>query len=267
VEEEDDEPIEERELEVPQLLPVPTEFRIANRRTPIRIEKGGNCLIRLETNAENSYLDNDPDKLRFENETGITRHKSRSKLRNGKISVYLHCPKTTRVGQRDLITFELELPDKTCLRAQRDVACIEPFERKKTKGQTNIPEPKLQAVRKTDDLWKTLEYDEKSIGEIRLDNTNEENSMIIVSLENKNLAGTLASRSLEAPVAAGVEDRYAAGMGYYLLLEEVDRRTHTKTSDSKRSTGQLDDSEKQPGYSRSLDMVSETIAFLSMPPD
>ena len=226
-------------------------------------------MVRLETDAEDSYLENDPDRLRFENETGITREKSRSKLRRGKISVYLHCPKTTRVGQRDLVTFELELPDKTSLKAQREVFCVEPYERKKTKGETNIPEPKIWTVRKGEDLWNKLGYDEKSIGEIRFDKKNDQDSMIVISLENVHLQSTIATKILDPPIITGVEDKYSAGMAYYMLLLEVQRITNKpKTTESKSNNEQdTEITEKHSGFSNTLDIVSQTVALLAMPSD
>ncbi len=269
-EEEGDEPIREGELEAPTLLEVPTILHIANKRDPIRVEKGGNCLIRLEINAVDAYLEAEPQKLRFENETNIARHKSRSKLRKGKLSVYIHCPRTARVGQRDRVTFQLELPNKAFLTDSRDVAVIEPIVRIKKPKEVNLPEPRITAVRKDDEMWNKLQYDEKSVGQIYIDENNEENSMIVVSLEKDHLKTALAGKSLEAPIAAGVEDRYGAGMAYYLLLDEVERRKNLgKSSEQKKSGTKVDQdtTEKHNGYSRTLDMVAETVAFLSMPPD
>lgn len=251
-EDESEEEIREEELVVPELKPVPTFLRIANKRDPIRVEKGGNCLIRLETDANDPYLEGD-NKHRFRclHQGGFTQEKGSSKLRNGKISYYVSCNSSTRVGTKGTIAFELDLPDKSCLRVQRPITCVAPIQRKTTKGESKLREPRIECVRKGDDLWNKLEYDETNVGEVRIAGAD---SMIVVSLGNKHLTDAMTARSLQDNVVSSVEDKYSAGIAYYLLLREINRRRN------KQGTA-----ETQEPESGELDRLAQTAALLSLP--
>ena len=102
------------------MLEIPTFLKIANKKDPIPIEKGGSVLIRLETDVNDAYLDNEfSSRLKFSTNKNQIKEKSHSKLRNGKISYYLFCPMSVRITSKDKITFSLELPDGHTLTVER----------------------------------------------------------------------------------------------------------------------------------------------------
>jgi len=252
-EESTDEEIQEQELEIPELKPIPTYLRIANLKNPILIEKGGSALIRLETDAEDNYLEGERvDRFRCVHQSNMTWEKSRSKLRNGKLSYYVYCPTSARVGKKEMLTFELELLDKSSLKVEREITIMKPFKRKKITDKTKILEPKIVAVsRKDEDLWNKLGYNEKSVGEIRLAG---KDSAIFLSIENRHLQNVLKKHTLKETVVEETKEKYVAAISYYLILREVEKM---KIENSNK----YDDSPS----SLELQRLAQTISLLVLP--
>ena len=252
-----EEEIKDEELEIPDLKPIPTYLKITNIRDPIPIEKGGFALIRLETDAEDSYLDNGfEEKFRCIHQSNISKQKSCSKLRDGKISYYVHCPSTTRIGTKERLHFELDLPDKSHLWAERDVICRTPIKRRKVKKETKLPEPNIKAITKEDELWNKRGYNEKGVGEIYLDSSGGKDSAIIVSLENIHLQNTLKKHKIKESLIEDIKDRYVAAIAYYLLLREIDRR--------KRGAEECKSELEEPD-SNELQRLALTVSLLALP--
>lgn len=202
--------ITERELETPILQEIPSFLRIANKKDPIPIEKGGSVLIRLETDATDPYLENENfSRLKFNSNKNLIKEKSHSKLRNGKLSFYLFCPTSVRVTTKDKIKFELQLPDESTLAVEREIVCIEPHPKKKIKETIRLPTPNILPLSKKDDLWNSNGYDEFSVGEIWL---KENNSAILVSIENIHLVNAL--KKIDEPMIESTKARYVAAIAY-----------------------------------------------------
>ena len=257
-EKEEEDEIRENELEVPELKEIPTYLRITNASDPIPVEKGGNALIRLETDAVDTFL-KEPwsEKLRIFHHSGITREKSSSGLRCGKISYRIYCPSSVRVGTREMISFDLDLPDGSSLHTDGEVKCIKPKKRKKKKVKRKLPEPRIEPVSKTDDLWNLLDFDENSVGKIYL----EANPAIYISLDNRHLKAALSDKRLsDETVVDSVKDRYVAAVAYHLLLMHVDRiiGKHTTREDSEISE-EREEKEKE--------RLAKTASMLALPID
>lgn len=259
VNDEEDE-IRESELEVPDLKDTPTYFSITNASNPIPVEKGGYALVRLETDAEDSYLEGENSK-RFNvfHQSGTTREKSRSMLRLGKVSYRLHCPNRVRVGTKEMISFALDLPDGSSLEVSREVECIKSKKRQKKRGTRKLPEPRIVPVSKNEDLdlWELLDFDDNSVGTIYL----ESNPAIYISLDNQHLVSALSVRRLsDEAIVDSVKDRYVAAVAYHLLLMYVDK---AKKSDSEAGDyGWSDESEeKEKGR------LARTASMLALPPE
>ncbi len=251
----DEDEIQDIELELPKLLDNPTYLRITNRREPIPVEKGRNALIRLETNAIDSYLDGENiKKLHITHSKDLTKEKSISKLRQGKISYHIYCPHSVRIGQRELIKFILDIPMGQPLVIEREVICVEPIKRKKVMGEDTIPEAHIQAIRKGEELWASLGYTESSVGEIHL--TGGKDSSIIVSLDNCHFKSILKNSNIKDEGVKIIEDRYAASISLYLLLREVDKKKGKIPKD-------FDETPESPEMQR----LAQTVAQLALPGD
>ena len=252
--------IREEELLIPELLPIPTYLKITNAKDPIPIEKGGNSLIRLETNAQDGYCEDDWDNcFRMIHEKGMTQRRSCSGLRNGKISYHIRCPSSVRVGTSEEIIFELDLPDGGQLAVIGRVICIPPYERKKQEKKIQLPEPKIYKISEEENAyqWAQFGWDHKSVGKVMMGSS--EDAGIFVSLDNRHLKKILQMKKIKPENLKMVEDRYVAGIAYYLLLRKVHELNH-----------KLDLSDDPNGSNDGcleLDRVAETISVLSIPPD
>jgi len=253
--------IEERELEIPILKDIPTFLLIANKKDPIPIEKGGSALVRLETDAVDTYWEGQLDShFRAIHTTGATIRKSCSELRNGKISYYVHCPETIRVGTKELLRFELDLPGGSLLRAERPVICVAPYDREREPTKLKLPEPKITAVSRLGQptVWASFSWDDDSVGRVVLGKADE--SGIFVSLDNRNLQKALQSKRLREDSVRAVEERYLAGVAFYLLLKKVDEM---KGNERELNAGSDESADGSPELRR----LAETIAALALPPE
>ena len=250
-EEEIEDQIKDEELESPDLMPEPTFLKIANAKDPIPIEKGGSALVRLETDAEDSYLEEgNEERFRCIHQSNQTTPKSLSQLRGGKISYYVHCPRSIWVGTKETLRFELDRANKPALVVEREITCRKPFKRKKRKRETKLQEPSIKFISKKDSLWNQLSYDNNSVGQIYLAG---KDSAIIVSMENIHLQKALRTRRLKESLIETVKDRYGAAIAYYLLLQEVDKKKKVKEA--------IDESNDSPELQR----LAKTISLLALP--
>ncbi len=248
------------ELEIPELKEIPAFLIIANKKDPIPIEKGGTTLIRLETNVVDSYLDNDNfSRLTFSTNKNFLKEKSHSKLRNGKLSFYLFCPTTTRIGTKDRVKFELEVTNNTPLTVERNVICVEPQKRKKIKHDVKLPEPNIIPINHLDPRWKKRNYDENSVGEIFL---SDKESAILVSTENAHLEGVL--KKIDETMIDVSKDRYVAAIAYYLLLQEVDKR-RKNTGNTTENTEEKNSIDVDPKSTPELQRIAKTVSVLILP--
>ena len=250
--------IREEELLIPELKAIPTYLKITNAKDPIPIEKGGNALIRLETDAVDSYFENEwEDRFRCIHEKGNTKKRSCSNLMNGKISYFVYCPSTMRVGSTEEIRFELDLPDGGNLSVGRSVKCITPYKRKKEPKKIQIHEPKIVQIsqKKHPDIWAQWGWEELSVGRVIIDSP--ESAGIYVNIDNIHLTKQLDDKKKTTEFLRLVKDRYVAGVAYYLLLRTA-YEIHNKTSIDQ------DPDEPMDGTSE-LDRIAHTIAVLSVP--
>ncbi len=256
---EDKDEVREEELDTPELRATPTFLRIANAKDPIPIEKGGNALVRLETDAVDSYYERDWDiRFRAIHGKGLTVRRACSTLRNGKISYHVHCPQHVRVGSTDEIRFELDLPDGPVLTTSRALECVPPYDRKREPGKQKLPEPRIYTVTRDQEpqLWAEFGWDEKSVGRVYIKPG--EDSGIYVSLDNEHITKALGKKTLDQDVARAVQDRYVAGVAYYVLLKEVQARTGKVARNAETDDDRVDSSFE-------LQRLAETIAALSLP--
>jgi len=257
-EEEEKDEIRQDEMEVPQLREIPTYLRITNKRNPIPIEKGGNALVRLETDAIDSYCDGEWS-LRFrcvhKNQTMSRR--SCSKIRNGKISCYVHCPSGLAIGTEEALHFELDSGDGGVLAADCKLMCIAPHERRKEEGKRKLPEPRIVPIWKEEfpEIWGNFVWSDESVGRVLIGGPEEPG--IYVSMDNRHLKRALHSRKLESEIMKAVEDRYVAGVSYYLLLREADRR-------KKQNGASGEDTEVQDD-SPELARLAQTVSVMALP--
>ena len=257
-EEETKDDIRDEELEIPILKELPTYLRIANSKNPIPIEKGGNALIRLETDAFDSYFEGELEKhFKIYHKSGIFNRRSCSGLRNGKISYYIHCLSSIRVGSKEEIRFELDLPDGKMLSVERTIICIAPHIRVKEPGKQKLPEPKIIPVSNemNPGLWAQFGWSEKSVGKVIMDKKDE--SGIYISLDNEFLIRAKNNKKFNQEIIRSIEERYVAGIAYYLLLKKADELNH-KTKSEDKGNGLEDES-------RELERLAQTIAALSLP--
>lgn len=257
-EEDEEDGIRDSELMAPDLKEIPTFLKITNACDPIPVEKGGHALIRLEIDAVDTYLDEPrSDRFRAHHHSGITRERSCSGLRNGKLSYRIFCPSHTRVGTKERVSFELDTGNGSKLETERLVKCIKRKKRKTTKGKKKYPEPKIEAVSKKDDpeVWIRLGFDETSVGRVFLGS----NPAIYVSFDNSHLKGALTGKKLGSEkVVESVKDRYAAAIAYHLLLMYVDRQTE-KARSREKDTYTEDQEEKEK------DRLAQTASMLALP--
>jgi len=255
-----DDDITPEELKIPDLKEIPSFFIIANKKDPILVEKGGTTLIRLETDAVDSYLENENfSRLEFSTNKKLFKEKSHSKLRNGKLSFNIYCPTTTRIGTKDRIKFELEAGTNTPLIVERDVICIKPQKRKKIKHDVKIPEPNIIPINHLDPRWKKRNYDENSVGEIFI---SDKESAILVSTENVQLEVVL--KKIDEKMIDVSKDRYVAAIAYYLLLQEVDKRRKTPV-DNIEKTKERNSIDADPKSSPELQRIAKIVSVLILP--
>lgn len=249
--------IREEELQEVALLKVPTYLRITNAKDPVPVEKGGNALIRIETDAIDSYLDSgEESRLRIVHVKNVVTKRSISRLRDGRISYYVHFPSTTRVGHQDTVRVELDRVGTSTLVAERAVECVHPFNRKQEPARNKFPEPKIYPIsrEKNPETWAQFSWSEDSVGRLLLGKTDEPG--IYVSLDNRNLVKALKSRAHDPEMVKSIEERYISGIAYYLLLRKVHEIKGKGVSPAPDS--ESDDSPE-------LVRVAQTVATLSLP--
>jgi hypothetical protein len=254
--EETEEEIAPEELVVPELKAIPTFLRVANRRDPIPVEKGGAALVRLETDANDDYYASAwDDHFRVVHLSNLTVRKSVSALRSGKISYYLHCPSITRVGSRETIRFELDLPDSGKLSVDRDVVCVKPVDRTKIKGERKYPQPNIVPLTQHENpaLWQELSWSPQSVGRVYLGKTSEPG--IYVNMENSHLKGTARLHGGDKELLKAIEDRYVSGVAYYLVLRKA-AELRKQLAEEAAASGD---------NSMELDLVARTLAAVSIP--
>ena len=255
------EEIPEEELTVPALKETPTYLRIANKKDPIPVEKGGSALVRLETDAVDTFWGDQWDAhFRAIHTTGATTRKSCSRLRNGKLSYYIQCPASVRVGTREMLRFELDLPVGSPLMVEREAVCVPPFDREKEPAKLRLPEPKIKAVSRqgNPEIWASFSWDDDSVGRVVLGKG--EDAGIFVSLDNRSLRKALQSKRLREDLGRTVEERYLAGVAFYLLLKKVDEM---RNGPSEEDQGR----EESADGSKELRRLAETVAALALPPE
>lgn len=258
-EHEPDDGIRPEELEVPVLRETPTYLRIANRRIPIPIEQGGNALVRLETDAVDAYCEDAWDStFRCLHRNQAMMRRSCSRIRNGKISYYVHCPSMFTVGRTEELHFELDLPGGGVLTTDCTLRCVQPYERKKDEGKRKLPEPNIQTISKEEDpeIWGAFGWNEESVGRVIIGGV--EKPGIYVSLDNRHLRSALKSKRLDDDTATSVQDRYTAGVAYYLLLREADRMNRKKDD---RREEEVDTQDDSPELAR----LAQTVSAMSLP--
>lgn len=246
------------ELLIPELKAKPTYLKVKNFRDPIPVEKGGNALIRLETDAEDSYYEEEWDMhFRTIHKGGLTWKHSQSRLRNGKISYHIYCPETVRIGSIEEIRFELDLPEGEPLVAERKIMCVQPFEREKVPSSEAFRDPNIVEVSKDDEtieLWGEFGWDEKSVGKVIIGDSD---PGIYVSVENIEFKKTEKKYPME--FSEEIRNRYVAGVAYYLLLRKMDELKSPNNSDSNFEN--IVDEDSCPELQR----LAKVIAALSMP--
>ncbi|MCK4442915.1 MAG: hypothetical protein KAW09_00115, partial [Thermoplasmata archaeon] len=252
--------IRESELDAPDLKEEPSYIKITNASDPIPVEKEGNALIRLEMDAVDSFLeDSTTERLQIFHHSGITKEKSRSGLRCGKISYRIYCPSSVRVGSKELISFEVDLPGGSTLRTERTVKCVKKKKRKTRKAKKKLPEPLIEPVSKSDDpeLWNELDFDLDSVGRVYT----ESNPAIYVSLDNKHLKAALSNKRLSnETIVDTVKDRFVAAVAYHLLLMHVDIMTGQATGEE---TGEVSEERDE----REKERLAKTASMLALPVD
>ena len=85
-----------------------------------------------------------------------------------------------------------------------------------------------------------------------------EDSGIYVSLDNEHIVKALGKKNLDEVVALAVQERYTAGVAYYLLLKEVHSR-----ADKISVTAEAE--EEKTDSSFELQRLAETVAALALP--
>lgn len=254
--EEPEEEVRSEELLVPDLKPVPTFLSIANERDPIPIEKGGFALIRLETDANDDYFaDEWAGHFRAIHSANMTSFRSESGLRNGKISYHLSCPESVRVGSRESVRFELDLPEAGVLTVERDVVCVKPVDRKHEESQRKLPQPNIVPITEEDQptVWKDLSWTQDSVGRVYLGHTTSPG--IYVSLDNAHLKAATKGHTRDPELLKSIEDRYLAGVAYYLVLRKAEE---IRKKVAEEANGQGD-------HSPELDRVARTLAAIAVP--
>lgn len=256
--EESEEEIGPEELVTPALHPVPSFLRVANRKDPIPVEKGGSSLIRLETDAEDAYWEDTwAEHFRAIHLGNVTNRKSLSALRSGKISYHFHCPSTVRVGTRETIRFEIDLPDSGKLSVDRDVICVKPVDRTKVKGETRYPQPKIVPISEHEQpvIWKELSWTAQSVGRVYLGKTSE--SGIYVNMDNSHLKLATRFHGGDKDLLAAIQDRYISGVAYYLVLRKAEEiRGRIKEEPAASGDNALE-----------LDLMARALAAVSVPFD
>ena len=197
-------------------------------------------------------------RFRAIHEKGITVRRACSTLRNGKISYHVHCPQSVRVGSTDELRFELDLPEGQVLATSRALVCVQPYDRKREPGKQKLPEPKIYTVTRDQQpqLWAEFGWDEKSVGRVYIKPG--EDSGIYVSLDNEHIVKALGKKTLDEDSARTVQDRYVAGVAYYLLLKEVHARTGKTPANGETEEDKVDSSFE-------LQRLAETVTALSLP--
>lgn len=252
----DEDDVRPEELETLDLKEVPTFLTITNARNPIMIEKGGNAQVRLEADARDQYFaESWENHFRCIHSKGLTIRKSVSNLRNGKVSYFVSCPSTVRVSSQESLRFELDRPGMAPLIVERAIVCVPPSQRQKEKSRKPLPEPNIVPVSESEqpELWSQLSWSDKSVGRVMT----AEDPGIYVSVDNKHLKRVLEGRKLDADLKRSVEERYVAGIAYFLLLQLADRTSNGAGADEDSGA---DDSDE-------LDRLARTVAVMAVPPE
>jgi hypothetical protein len=255
-EEVSEEEIREDELVPPEFHEVPTFLKITNFKDPIPVEKGGSALVRLETDAMDGYFSDDWDThFRGSHSADLTKRKSSSGLRSGKISYHIHCPQTVRVGSKERLRFELDVPNGLPLSAEREVICVHPFERKTESAKQKLPEPNIKPISEKENpaIWQQWGWNEESVGRIFIGKPDE--SGIFVSVDNLHLKAVLRKKGVETEIAEAIKNRYLAGVAYYLLVKKA-----------QEMKGVIQKTVDEPGDSSpELDRLARTLAAVAIP--
>lgn len=192
----------------------PTFIRIANVESPISIRKDRHAVIRLESDAPDSYLSRHIHaKLSIASHpSGIVLLENKSDFRGGRARLALRPEEKAKPGQDGTLTVFLFTPDEKTFsdvaKFRIEAAKTHPSEGDRTRKEVKVPEP--VPVNQPD--WHIYGWDESSVSEVREDH---EGGKIFVNMDNRHLTRLLRSGGYQETGLARMRNNFLLYVAFY----------------------------------------------------
>jgi hypothetical protein len=192
----------------------PTFVRIANVKVPIPVRLDRHALIRLESDAADSYLTSHIHaKLTMVCQPeGLLAVESRSDFRGGRARLTVHPTEKAKADLEGSITIFLFTPDDKVLSdsAKFRIEAAKDHETQGPKGKSEVKVPEPIPVAR--DEWPRFGWDESSVAEVRED---QEGGKIYVNIDNHHLARLLRGGGYQEKGIARMRNNFVLYVAFY----------------------------------------------------
>lgn len=227
----------------------PTYLKISNTQKPIVLQIDRHAVLRLESDARDGYLSAhvhakllmtcDPD--------GIVAVESKSDFKGGRSRMVIRPTDKARAGANGSLSVFLITPDDKQLR-DRITFRVEEAKQEATSGnagKSKVQVPKPIPIQK--DEWAKLDWDEKSVAEVRED---DKGTNIFVNMDNRHIAKLLRGAGYQEVGVKRMSNNYLLYVAFYSYIQHI--------ATSGKDLG-VEGKEFEEYQSAELDRVAQTV--------
>ena len=234
----------------------PTFIRIANVQKPVSVRLDRSALLRLESDAPDGYLTNrvhasltlgsDPE--------GVIVMDSRSDFRGGRARMTIRPGPKAQAGSKGAVTVFLLTTSKETFSAKITFAVEKQDTEERSAGNSgkskaDVPEPIPVTERGPGLKWKDLDWDEKSVAEVRA-GRNGVDTKIYVNVDGLHIAKLLRTAGYQEVGMKRMRNSYLLYTGFYAYVQHATL--------ARKRLG-LEGKEFESYVASELDRVSQTV--------
>jgi hypothetical protein len=230
----------------------PTFIRIANTQRPLLVRIDRHGLLRLESDAPDSYLHDHPHaKLTLAcDPEGLIKLDSKSDFRGGRARMTVQASAQGKAGDTGTLTVFLITPDDKSFSSKIQFKIDKPEEESTSgsQGKAKVQVPKPVPVSK--DEWSLYDWDERSVAEVMDDGRD---IQIPVNIDNRHISKLLHSGGYHETGVKRMKGNYVLYAAFYAWAQ------HLAFSGKKNLPFEGKDFEE---YKKSeLDRVAQTVTY------
>lgn len=195
----------------------PTFIRIANTNKPLPVQVDRHALLRIESDAPDSYLTNHLHaRLTMTSEPEALKFESKSDFKGGRARVTVRVAEGIRPGCDGTLRLFLFTPQESVL-TDKISFCVTEAKTEKTTGgkgraQVQVPEP-IPVMR---DEWEHFGWNERSVAEVRED---DEGVKIFVNIDNQHISTLLRGGRYQERGIVRMRTSYVLYVAFYSWLQ------------------------------------------------